>query len=314
MARILITGSRGVIGSKLAAILSDRAHQVFGVDLHHGLGEIGWEHEMASRSQFNYARADISDYRQIERVFEKAGPFDYVYNCAAEFGRWNGEDYYEQLWRSNCVGTKNMIRLQEKYKFRMIHFSSSEVYGDYEGVMEEKVMEEKEIKQMNDYAITKWVNEMQIRNSRIQHQTETVTVRLFNTYGPGEWYTPYRSVNCKFMYHALFGLPVTVYRGHYRTSSYLDDTCRTLSNIVNNFKPGEVYNVGGGEYHDIETLARTVWRLTGADERLIEYKDSEILTTKKKEVSFEKAIRDLNHQISFSFEEGLKKTIDWMKS
>jgi dTDP-glucose 4,6-dehydratase len=167
---------------------------------------------------------------------------------------------------------------------------------------------------MNDYAITKWVNEMQIRNSRIQHQTETVTVRLFNTYGPGEWYTPYRSVNCKFMYHALFGLPVTVYRGHYRTSSYLDDTCRTLSNIVNNFKPGEVYNVGGGEYHDIETLARTVWRLTGADERLIEYKDSEILTTKKKEVSFEKAIRDLNHQISFSFEEGLKKTIDWMKS
>jgi dTDP-glucose 4,6-dehydratase len=314
MARILITGSRGVIGSKLAAILSDRAHQVFGVDLHHGLGEIGWEHEMASRSQFNYARADISDYRQIERVFEKAGPFDYVYNCAAEFGRWNGEDYYEQLWRSNCVGTKNMIRLQEKYKFRMIHFSSSEVYGDYEGVMEEKVMEEKEIKQMNDYAITKWVNEMQIRNSRIQHQTETVTVRLFNTYGPGEWYTPYRSVNCKFMYHALFGLPVTVYRGHYRTSSYLDDTCRTLSNIVNNFKPGEVYNVGGGEYHDIETLARTVWRFTGADERLIEYKDSEILTTKKKEVSFEKAIRDLNHQISFSFEEGLKKTIDWMKS
>ena len=64
-------------------------------------------------------------YRQLERVFDKLGPFDYVYHCAAEFGRWNGEDFYENLWRTNAVGTKNMIRLQEDRGFRLIHFSSS---------------------------------------------------------------------------------------------------------------------------------------------------------------------------------------------
>jgi len=311
MAKILITGSNGVIGSYLTKMLNEGGHDVFGIDLRHEFGETGWEHEM-SKTRANYSRCDISDFRQIERVFEKYGPFEFVYNTAAEFGRWNGEDFYEQLWRSNVIGTKNMIRLQEKYKFKMIHFSSSEVYGDYDDVMVEDVMDKIEIKQMNDYAMSKWVNEMQIRNSIIQHKTETVIVRLFNTYGPGEWYHPYRSVNCKFCYHALNNLPVTVYKGHFRTSTYLEDTCRTLCNIINNFKSGEVYNIGGLEYHDIETLVKIIWDYVGAGQSLITYKDSEILTTKSKRVDVSKAVRDLDHKLTVSMEEGVKKTIDWM--
>jgi dTDP-glucose 4,6-dehydratase len=50
-------------------------------------------------------------------------------------------EYYENLWQTNVIGTKHIIRLQEKLKFRMIFFSSAEVYGDYEGVMREEVME-----------------------------------------------------------------------------------------------------------------------------------------------------------------------------
>ena len=313
MSKILITGSKGIVGNWLTKLLTEKGHEVFGVDLIHDYGEIGFEHPMGS-SSFDYARCDIADYRQISRVFEVAGPFEYVYNCAAEFGRWNGEDFYEQLWRSNAIGTKNIIRLQEKYGFKLIHFSSSEVYGDYEGVMKEEVMDNHVIRQMNDYALTKWVNETQIKNSGIQHNTETVIVRLFNTYGPGEVYHPYRSVNCKFCYHALKGLPITVYRGHYRTSTYLEDTCRTLSNIIDNFKPGEIYNIGGLEYHDIESLAENIWEITGADNSLITYKDSEILTTKSKKVDISKAQNDLDHHLSVPLKEGLKRTIEWMKS
>lgn len=313
MAKILVTGSKGVIGSYLTKILSEKGHDVFGIDLYHGIGEIGWEHEM-SKGKFDYARCNIADFRQLERIFEKAGPFDFVYHAAAEFGRWNGEDYYEQLWLSNVIGTKNIIRLQEKYGFKLVHFSSSEVYGDYTGLMKEDVMDRYEIKQLNDYAMSKWVNEMQIKNSTIQHGTKTVIVRLFNTYGPGEWYHPYRSVNCKFCYHALKGLPIVVYKNHFRTSTYLEDTCRTLTNIINNFKPGEVYNIGGLEYHDIETLADIVWRYTKADRKLIRYEQSEILTTKCKKVDISKAVQDLDHKLTVGLEEGLKKTIDWMRN
>ena len=134
----------------------------------HSTNQIGY----SLRTDFKdprYARCDVGEYRQLERLFDVWGPFDYVFHTAAEFGRWNGEDYYEQLWRSNAVGTKNIIRLQEKLGFRLIHFSSSEVYGDWPNVMVESVMDEYEIKQMNDYAMTKWVNEMQINNSRIHY-------------------------------------------------------------------------------------------------------------------------------------------------
>ncbi|HWP61360.1 MAG TPA: NAD(P)-dependent oxidoreductase, partial [Candidatus Paceibacterota bacterium] len=177
----------------------------------------------------------------------------------------------------------------------------------------ESVLDEIPIKQMNDYAMSKWVNEMQIRNSAIAHKTQTVVVRLFNTYGPGEWYHPYRSVNAKFCYHALMGRPITVYRGYFRTSTYLSDTCRTLANIVKNFKPGEVYNIGGLEYHDIETLAKLIWAYTKADPKLITYQDTEVLTTKTKKVDIEKSVKDLGHKLTVPLEDGVKKTIDWMR-
>jgi len=311
--RILVTGGVGTVGAGLIKDLRARGHHVVSCDLYHQPDEVGFSLRSDVETPL-YARCDVGEFRQIERVFEKLGPFDYVYHCAAEFGRWNGEDFYETLWRTNAIGTKNIIRLQERLKFRLIHFSSSEVYGDWPEIMVESVMDEHEIKQMNDYAMTKWVNEMQIRNSAIQYGTESVVVRLFNTYGPGEYYSPYRSVNCRFLYCALHGFPFTVFRGHYRTSTFLADTVRTAANICENFKPGETYNIGGSNHHSIEELAEVVLKVTSADPKLVEYRESEILTTKIKRVDVSKTVRDLDHKNSYGLEEGMRITVDWMRS
>jgi len=311
--RILVTGVLGTVGSILKNKLVDKGHEVFGIDLPHSAGEQGFVQSMSSEKQ-TYCRCDIGDYRQIQRVIENFGPFDLVYNCAAEFGRWNGEDYYEQLWRTNAIGLKNIIRLQEEYSFKLVHFSSSEVYGDYEGVMSEDVMDTIEIKQMNDYAISKWANEMQIRNSRIMEGTQTVIVRLFNTYGPGEFYHPYRSVNCKFCYHALNNLPITVYTGHHRSSTYIDDAVSAIANISDNFIDGRVYNIGSNEYHSIEDLANIIWDYVGADKNLITYKSSEVLTTKTKTPDITLSVNELGYTSTFFLKDGVHKTIDWMKS
>ncbi len=309
---ILVTGGLGTVGAGLIKELRQRGHHVVSCDTRHEADEIGFSLGSDLEKPL-YARCDIGEFRQIERVIEKMGAFDYVFNCAAEFGRWNGEDFYETLWQTNAIGTKNIIRLQERLGFRLIHFSSSEVYGDWPELMVETVMDDHEIKQMNDYAMTKWVNEMQVRNSRIQYGTETVVVRLFNTYGPGEFYSPYRSVNCRFLYCALHNLPWTVFRGHARTSTYLADTVRTLANIVDNFKPGETYNIGGNQMHSIEELSDVILKITGANPGLVKYKESEILTTTKKFVDISKSIRDLDHKNSYSLEEGMKITADWMR-
>jgi dTDP-glucose 4,6-dehydratase len=312
MARILVTGGLGTVGSPLVAELRARGHHVVSADVQHQHDEVGFSLRTDVETPL-YARCDIGEFRQLERVIEQLGPFDFVYNCAAEFGRWNGEDFYETLWRTNAIGTKHVIRLQERLKFKLIHFSSSEVYGDWPELMVESVMDEYEIKQMNDYAMTKWVNEMQVRNSALQYGTESVVVRLFNTYGPGEYYSPYRSVNCRFLYCALNGLPYTVFRGHSRTSTYLADTCRTLANISNSFKPGETYNIGGDKMHTIEELSDVIVKVTGADPKLVQYKDAEILTTKRKLVDASKSVRDLDHKNSYGLEEGMRLTAEWMK-
>jgi len=311
--RILVTGGLGTVGAGLIKELRSRGHHVASCDLPHQADEIGFSIATDVESAL-YARCDVGRFQQIERVFERMGPFDYVYHCAAEFGRWNGEDFYETLWQTNAIGTKNIIRLQERFKFRLIHFSSSEVYGDWPDIMVETVMDEHEIKQLNDYAMTKWVNEMQIRNSALQYGTESVVVRLFNTYGPGEYYSPYRSVNCRFLYCALHGLPWTVFRGHSRTSTFLADTVRTVANISDNFKPGETYNIGGTDLHTIEELSDVILKVTGASPSLVHHRDSEILTTKLKQVDTSKSQRDLDHRNSFSLEDGMSITADWMRS
>ena len=312
--KVLITGIRGVVGSKLAENLSSKGHDVYGVDLFHSLGEIGFSQKMSSEEN-RYIRCDIGIFRQIERVFETWEGIDLVYNCGAEFGRWNGEDFYEQLWISNCIGLKNIIRLQEKYRFKLVHFSSSEVYGDYENIMYESVMDDFEIKQLNDYAITKWANEMQISNSIKMSGLESVVVRLFNTYGDGEWYHPYRSVNSKFCYHALNNLPIDVYTGHFRTSTYIYDCVNAVSNIATNFISGRTYNIGSSQFHTIEELVEIIWKyVPEAPRSLINYKESEIMTTLIKKPDISLSIKDLGFTESVSLDNGVKKTIEWMRN
>jgi dTDP-glucose 4,6-dehydratase len=302
--RILVTGGAGFIGTNLVGELTKRGHDVTSLDLYH-------------TEMDNYTRTDVRNYRQLERCFENK-KYDYVYHLAAEYGRWNGEDYYENLWATNVVGTKHLIRLQEKLKFRMIFFSSAEVYGDYEGVMSENVMEKNPIKdtyQMNDYAISKWAGELMCLNSAKMFGTETVRVRPVNCYGPHEEYTPYRGFIPKFIYHALYNKPYMVYKGHKRIIDYVEDSCRTWANIVENFKPGEVYNVGGRpEWEkDIKEYSDIVLKAVGRDKKLVSYKESEPFTTKVKHMDFSKAVKDLKHDPKVAPEEGIKKTVEWMR-
>jgi len=200
----------------------------------------------------------------------------------------------------------------------MILFSSAEVYGDYEGRMDESVMEEEAIEktyQMNDYAITKWAGELMVMNSARMFGTEAVRVRPVNCYGIHEEYTPYRGFIPKFIYLALHKRPYTVYKGHKRIIDYVEDTCRTFANIVDNFIPGEVYNVGGRiEWEkEIKEYSDMILEAVGIDDSLVTYKDAEPDTTKVKTIDFAKAVRDLKHEPQVPPAEGIKRTVEWMK-
>jgi len=298
MAKILVTGFQGTLGRPLVAELRRQGHEVIGCDVTHDADK-------------DAVRCDVRNYRQLANLFE--ANFDYVYHLAAEFGRRNGEDYYENLWMTNVVGTRHLLELQRRHHFRLIHFSSSEVYGDFQGVMSESVMDTTEVKQLNDYAMTKWVNEIQIQNAENESDVESVRLRLFNVYGPGELWTPYRGAVPAFIHAALHRLPYTVHLGHHRSFLYVDDAVRTFANVLDNFIPGRVYNVAHSQEWTIKELSDIILGCVGVDDSLVTYTDLQPFTTLQKRPDSELAREEIRHAPAVPLEEGIQKTVEWMR-
>src|SRR6058998_1206669 len=281
MARILVTGSKGTLGTPLVKELKSRGHEVWQCDLQHQRDE-------------NYIRADVASYRQLARVFERT--YDYVYHLAAEFGRLNGEEYYETLWQTNVIGTRNMLEMQKQKGFRLIFASSSEIYGDkHRNILTEDIPLNESIIQHNDYAMTKWVNEVQIMNFERRFGSQIVRLRFFNAYGPGEYYHHYRSVVCLFCYRALHNLPYEVYEGYHRVFMYIDDFIPTLANAIEQFTPGAVYNIGGTEFRSVRELSDLILKILGKRGEKVTYLPEDKHNVQNKRPDISRAQRDLAH-------------------
>jgi dTDP-glucose 4,6-dehydratase len=84
---------------------------------------------------------------------------------------------------------------------------------------------------------------------------------------------------------------------------------------VDNFILGEVYNVGGKpEWEmDIKEYSDLILTAVGKDDSIVHYEEAEPFTTKVKHMDFSKAVRDLKHNPKVTPEEGIKKTVAWMK-
>ena len=298
--RILVTGSKGTLGVPLVRELTRRGHEVWQCDLQH-------------QRDNDYIRADVSNFRQLSRVFE-ANRYDYVYHLAAEFGRVNGEEYYDTLWQTNVIGTRNVLEWQRKQGFRLIFASSSEIYGDrHAEVLTENVPLQHSIIQHNDYATTKWVNEVQIMNFERRYRCETVRCRFFNAYGPGEYYHHYRSVVCLFAYRALHDLSYEVYEGYHRVFMYIDDFIPTLATVCERFVPGEVYNIGGQEFRSVRELSDVILRCLGKDDRMVTYLPEDKHNVQNKRPDITKAMAQFGHNPQITLEVGVPATIEWMK-
>ena len=299
----LITGSEGNIGNALKEVFQEKGIENYAcIDIFH-------------KNTKNYSRCDIGCIRQLRKVIRQFNP-SIIINLAGEFGRWNGEDYYENLWKTNAIGVKNFLELQKEYGFKFVHASSSEVYGDYDGLMEENVIDKYPIRQLNDYAITKIVNEMQIKNSIMMNDTNSVIFRIFNTYGPGEMFNEYRSAISRFVYSILTNSPYKVFSGHIRTHTYIKDCARMIKIIADKGRKGEAYNVAGPDKTSMEEVNELICKIAKIPVRNeCIMNESEPFTTKIKLVSNKKFMKLANNEFIFTpLHEGLKNTIEWYKS
>lgn len=299
--RILVTGNLGTLGRPLVAELRERGHEVWGTDLtHHGDPQ--------------YTRADVANFAQLQRAFESARP-NAVYHLAAEFGRLNGEQYTEQLWRSAMVGTRNVLELCADGGAHLLFASSSEVYGEAEeDLLDEGLTDRQVIFHPNEYALSKWANERQILAFQgWKPELRATRLRFFNAYGPGEPYNPYRSVVALFCAKALAGEPLPVFRGYHRTFMYIDDFIPTLANVCEADLHHDVYNIGGTDFRSVEELAQIVNGEVADGQGEIELIPEDLHNVRSKRPDITRAREDLGHEPQVTLEDGVPPTAEWMR-
>src|SRR5258708_18649160 len=322
--RILITGSRGVLGTKLKQELRQRGHDVYGCDLMHS-------------EDPQEIRADVAERRQLARAYDFAKP-ELVYHFAAEFGRTNGQDYYENLWRSNAIGTQNVIEECVRTNSVLAFASSSEAYrmaDDYAPLREdfkEGWLDKYAPQFHNEYALTKWTNERQIFMAARNEKLKAVVLRFFNAYGPGEKYSPYRSVICLFTYRLLKGLPITIYKNYFRTHMFINDWAQGVANLSDPYRLSlilrksqhsywegsgrsgvPVFNIGGQEYEAIETTANKIIELINGTKSEITFLDAEKANVISKAPDNYLASQWLDHNPTTPLSGGLPPTIEWIR-
>ena len=291
-----MTGSEGTLGKPLVVALEAAGHVVFTVDQMH-------------TGRRNHLRADVAIFQQLKGAFLQRP--EVVIHLAAEFGRVNGLNYPEQMWRTNCIGTNNVIDLCAIGGSHLIFASSSEAYGDIaeqEPVLHEAALDCKVPSFHNEYALTKWANEKQLEIAS-RRLLESTVIRLFNIYGPGEYYTPYRSVVCRFIQQALTGETMRVSDG-LRTLLYVDDFVDFVLRAVDK-RPHGAFNVAGSEEVNMAALAAMIRTGCGSESPIEFYKETE--TVSRKKASTEKAKRLLGWEPKTTLEDGLGRTISWQR-
>jgi len=293
-----------VLGKPLVAELRARGHDVYGCDLMH-------------TDDPQSMRADIGNHRELGCVFGEFYP-QLVYHLAGEFGRKNGQSYYERMWRTNVIGTRNVIEWCLRQETPLLFASSSEAYGDladrHELLTEELLHTEVPIFHC-DYALSKYVGEKQLETAR-NRGLMAVAFRFFNVWGPGEKFSPYRSVVCQFTHSLLTVRPVTVYRNCYRDFLHVSDWSRTMANAADRVRSLKhtAYNVGGTDFRSMENLWTTIKeRLEPVDVKT-NYLDIEDGNVVRKRPDITRAALELDHKPKVTIETGIREYSEWMRN
>jgi len=116
-----------------------------------------------------------------------------------------------------------------------------------------------------------------------------------------------------FCYRALHDLRYEVYDEYHRVFMYIDDFIPTLANAVERFKAGGVYNIGGSEFRSVRALSDLILETLGKDDRLITYLPEDRHNIQNKRPDISRAQQDLGHAPKVTLEEGVPRTIEWMR-
>jgi len=306
---ILVTGSAGFIAGNFVRVFKKRFPQVqlVGIDI-----------KKSKAGEDVFYHGSICDEKLVKQILKKHKPA-YVFHFAAIPRVTYSVLHPAETAHTNVYGTTLLLELCRDFKVRRFIFSSSSsVYGGA------KKLPTKESENLpnprSPYAAHKYAGEILCRLASGLSNVDTVSLRYFNVYGPGQiGSAPYSTVISAWLETLYFmkgKRPFLEGDGNQsRDFSYVDDV------VVANIQAmqhkgrfmGEFFNIGYGARTSVLTVKKLIEKHSGKHLRL-EYRPPRPGDVRHTRADISKAHRYFGFTPSVSFEEGLKRTIAWFES
>jgi len=310
MARYLITGGAGFIGSHLTEALMKRGEEVVVLD---NLDTGKRENLMPAQrgpGRLTFMQDDVRDLSACRRAVEKV---DYVLHLAARPSVKRSIDDPILSHQVNVTGGLNVLMAaKEAGVKRVVCASSSSVYGDREPLDAAKV-ESMDPRPQSPYAANKLAMEVYCSVFLKVFGLETVSLRYFNVFGPRQDpNSPYAAVIPRFLFALLDGKAPTVFGDgkQSRDFTYVDNVvAASLAACTAPGAAGLSFNVASGVSHDLLYLIEVLSRLTGrkADPQFLPPRPGDVRYSL---AELARAKEILGYQVKVSFEQGLAWIVD----
>ena len=303
--RVLVTGGAGLLGSHLCERLLAQGDDVLCVDNFFSSSRRNVAHLLEGK-RFELMRHDVTFPLYVE--------VDEIYNLACPASPVHYQFDPVQTTKTSVIGAINMLGLAKRLKVKLLHASTSEVYGDptVHPQTEDYLGNVNPIGPRSCYDEGKRCAETLVFDYVRQHKLAAKVVRIFNTYGPRMHPSDGRVVS-NFIVQALHGRDLTLYGDGRQTRSfcYVDDLIEAM--ICMMATPPSVtgpINIGNPSEFTIRELAELVIELTGSQSKLV-FLPLPADDPRKRRPDIRRAEAELGWRPTTSLRDGLAKTIDY---
>lgn len=303
--RVLVTGGAGAIGFNLCRLLIDSGFEVVVVD------DLSSGSEQLVHKGSTFIKGSILADETLDQAFRLKPHF--VVHLAAFFANQNSVEFPEKDLLTNILGTVRLLKsVQEHGVEKIVNVSSSCVYGN-KTIMQES---DHEFDLDTPYAISKLCSEYYTKFWSTFHKVNAVNLRLFNSFGPGEFPGKYRNVIPNFFQKALRGesLTITGTGEETRDFNYVGDTVQGIMlAMTRHTAPGQIFNIASGRSTRIVDVARMINELTGnkAEIKFVPRRAWDSVSNRLGDIQQAKEV--LGYGPKTELYDGLNKTYHWLK-
>ncbi len=300
--RFLITGAAGFLGSALANRLVQEGHSVRGLD------DLSTGDPSALSPEVHFVRGDVNDRPKLWTLLQE---IDCVYHLAAKVLVPESVLYPREYNEVNVGGTVTLMEAMRDVGVRRVVFiSSGAIYGNQES---QPVSEDAIPNPRSPYAVSKLAAEYYVKTIGRLWGIETVCLRVFNAYGPGQHLPPVHApVLLNFLRQALQNGTLVIHGDGTQTRDYVyvDDVVQAM--IAASTAPGVdqmTINVGSGVETSVRDLVKVVISVTGSEPEVV-YNPRSDGGPARMCADLRRAASLLNYRPSISLESGLRLTLE----